>query len=89
MKKKEENKMANKKRVSPRVKRKPAQKSCDYGHFANRVHRLDTGGGSGLFLCREHWNKEMAWRKSRNADLKKSGHLTKSSRFNIRKWRAR
>lgn len=35
----------------------------------NSVRRLDTGGGSGLYLCRSCWGKEMAWRKQRNKTL--------------------
>ena len=45
--------------------------ACDYGHTTKKgqVKRLDTGGGSGAWLCRKHWNDEMKWRKSRNKDL--------------------
>ena len=52
---------------------------CDYGHEA-RVHRLNTGGGSGVYLCRKHWAAEMAWRRERNKGL------AKGNRFSIRKW---
>ena len=69
-------------KTSPKVKRKPSQKSCDYGHFASKVHRLDTGGNSGVFLCQKHWNDEMAWRKERNKTL------DGSTKFPIKKWRS-
>lgn len=46
---------------------------CDNcGHFYDMVgpiRRLNTGGGSGVYLCRQCWNKEMKWRKMRNRKL--------------------
>ena len=33
------------------------------------VRRLDTGGGSGAYLCRKCWAHEMRWRKMRNKTL--------------------
>jgi len=62
------------------TKRKVTMKSCDQGHEATKVRRLSTGGGSGVYLCRAHWAKEMAWRKQRNKTL------ARSNRFSIRKW---
>jgi len=51
-------------------------KSCDScsGSFtgAGKIRRLNTGGHSGIFLCRKCWAKEMAWRKIRNETLEKS-----------------
>lgn len=64
-------------------KGRPYNNACDYGHEvsgAGQVRRLDTGGGSGAYLCREHWKKEMEWRKERNRTL------TGSARFPIRKF---
>ena len=55
-------------------------KYCDYGHQADKVRRLNTGGGSGVYLCKQHWGKEMDWRKMRNKTLHKS------ARFSIRKF---
>ena len=65
----------------PQKKRKPVMKACDYGHMAEKVHRLDTGGGSGVYLCKKHWAKEMAWRRERNKTLHPA------NKFPIRKWR--
>ena len=48
-----------------------------------KVHRLGTGGGSGVYLCRADWAKEMKWRKMRNKSL------SKSAKFPIRKWPTR
>lgn len=67
------------------MKRKSEEKYtvnvCDYnGHQAKNVKRLDTGGGSGVFLCRTHWNKEMKWRKERNKSL------AKENKFEIISW---
>jgi len=66
------------------------------GHEATKVRRLDigegdglgrrimapfrVGGGSGLFLCKKHWESEMRWRKGRNRKL------GKRNAFSIRKW---
>jgi hypothetical protein len=58
------------------------KKFCDHGHEATKVHRLDTGGGSGVFLCKQHWEREMRWRKQRNKTL------SRGNKFAIRKWRA-
>lgn len=55
-------------------------KYCDFGHEAKKVRRLDTGGGSGAFLCKKHWEQEMRWRKQRNKELEKR------NMFSIRKW---
>lgn len=33
------------------------------------VRRLDLGGSSGVFLCKQDWIKEMQWRKERNKEL--------------------
>jgi len=44
---------------------------CDGGcknSEIKRVHRVDTGGGSGLFLCVECFEREMSYRKERNAE---------------------
>ena len=41
---------------------------CDHGHKGG-ARRLDTGGGSGVYLCRKHWVEEMNWRKLRNEEL--------------------
>ena len=71
-----------KRKTSKRVKRKPKQKACDYGHFANKVHRLNTGGNSGVYLCRKHWADEMKWRKERNKTL------DPGAKFPILKWRS-
>lgn len=63
--------------------RKKRIKACDHGHETiGSVRRLDTGGGSGLFLCRKHWYSEMRWRKMRNKKL------MRSARFSIRKFPA-
>jgi len=49
---------------------------CDYGHeTTGKVYRLDTGSGSGVFLCERHWNKEMDWRIARNQDLPNSSQF--------------
>lgn len=57
---------------------------CDQcgGHFtkAGSVRRLDTGGGSGAYLCKGCWKKEMKWRGMRNKSL------TGSARFSIKKF---
>lgn len=47
------------------------QKECDYGHTVQKGYakRLDTGGGSGVYLCRKHWAKEMQFRRQRNKSL--------------------
>jgi hypothetical protein len=46
---------------------------CDKcgGHFtkAGSVRRLDTGGGSGAYLCKKCWKTEMKWRLMRNMGL--------------------
>ncbi len=63
-------------------KRVKALKACDYGHEARIVRRLSLGGGSGIYLCRTHWNKEMTYRRSRNKKL------VKGSKFPIRKFPA-
>ena len=51
-------------------------------HFTKTgsVRRLDTGGGSGVYLCHRCWNKEMKWRKMRNETL------TGKARFPIKKF---
>lgn len=51
-----------------------------------KVYRLNTGGNSGVYLCRSCWAKEMAWRKDKNAWLKKGGNLTPNSRFPVYKF---
>ena len=53
---------------------------CDNCSRETRVVRLDTGGHSGVFLCRSCWAKEMRWRKQRNKIL------TGKSKFSIRKY---
>lgn len=56
---------------------------CDYGHETTaKIRRLSTGGGSGVYLCKKHWEKEMAWRKERNKTL------TGKAKFPIRKFPA-
>lgn len=55
-------------------------KTCDFGHDALAVRRLPTGGGSGIFLCKRHWAKEMQWRRMRNKEL------VRGTKFPIRKW---
>ena len=42
---------------------------CDWGHEADEVRRLPTGGNSAVFLCRQHFNKELQWRRERNKEL--------------------
>ena len=44
------------------------------------VRRLDTGGGSGAYLCRGCWKKEMKWSGMRNMTL------TGSARFSVKKF---
>lgn len=44
------------------------------------IRRLDTGGGSGIYLCRRCWKDEMKWRKMRNRKL------IGDARFPIRKF---
>lgn len=56
-------------------------KACDYGHFAKKIRRLNTGGNSGVFLCQRHWKQEMKWRKQRNKTLEGK------AKFPILKWR--
>jgi len=53
---------------------------CDNCSKETRVVRLSTGGGSGIFLCRSCWAKEMAWRKQRNKTL------VGKAKFSIRKY---
>ncbi len=53
---------------------------CDNCSRETRVKRLNTGGGSGVFLCRPCWAKEMAWRKQRNKTL------ARGLRFSILKY---
>lgn len=53
---------------------------CDNCSHEVQVQRLATGGGSGIFLCRGCWAKEMAWRRQRNKTL------ARSARFSILKW---
>jgi len=49
------------------------QDSCDGGGRSFCEHgpaaRLETGGGSGLYLCPPCWAHEMEWRKERNREL--------------------
>ena len=33
------------------------------------IHRLETGGGSGVHLCRPCWGNEMEWRERRNQEM--------------------
>jgi hypothetical protein len=34
---------------------------CDHGHeTTGKIRKLSTGGGSGVYLCKKHWEKEMA-----------------------------
>ena len=42
---------------------------CDWGHNTNEARVLQTGGGSNIFLCREHYEYEMKWRRERNRGL--------------------
>ena len=37
-------------------------------HFtkSGSVRSLDTGGGSGAYMCKRCWKREMRWRKMRN-----------------------
>ena len=57
---------------------------CDQcgGHFtkAGSVRRLDTGGGSGAYLYKGCWKKEMRYRMMRNKSL--SGN----AKFSIKKF---
>lgn len=52
---------------------------CDYcTNFRGSVgpiRRLNTGGGSGVYLCRQCWNKEMKWRKQRNKTLSRTARF--------------
>ncbi len=62
---------------------------CDHDHSAATIRRLPVGSpgtGEGVFLCRQHWASEMAWRRERNRELERSGNLTPQTRFPIRKW---
>ena len=43
--------------------------------MTTKIYRLDTGGGSGVFLCRTCWAKEMKWRKARNKTLHKGAQF--------------
>ena len=57
--------------------------TCDYGHETyGKVRRLSTGGNAGVRLCREHWEKEMSWRRMRNKAL------APGNKFPIRKFPA-
>jgi hypothetical protein len=47
--------------------------ACDYGHDAGEVRRLPTSGGAAVNVCRQHYNKEIAMRKRRNAKEGLSG----------------
>lgn len=41
---------------------------CDYGHDTqSAIRRLPTSGGAAVLVCREHYQKEIAWRKAENA----------------------
>lgn len=42
---------------------------CDSCGKQKESYRLDTGGHSGVFLCKPCWSKEMRWRKQRNKKL--------------------
>lgn len=53
---------------------------CDKCMKGTRVKRLSLGGGSGVFLCKPCWAKEMAWRKQRNKEL------PRGSKFSILKF---
>ena len=44
------------------------------------IHRLGTGGGGGVYLCRGCWADEMKWRRMRNKKL------MGDAKFPIRKW---
>jgi len=55
---------------------------CDYGHEARKVKRLPLGGGTGIFVCYEHYKKEMKFRKMRNRE-----GLKGESKFDIPKWK--
>ena len=50
-----------------------ANGDCDYGsdvtHSPGAIHRLPTGGGAGINLCKRHWEAEMRWRRARNLQL--------------------
>lgn len=59
---------------------------CDKcGHrydMVGPIRRLNTGGGSGIFLCRRCWKDEMKWRTAVN----KGRNLKGSARFPILKF---
>lgn len=43
---------------------------CDYGDMEQKpVRRLELSGGAGVYLCKEHWDIEMKFRKERNKNL--------------------
>jgi hypothetical protein len=44
------------------------------------IHRLETGGGSGIHLCRPCWGKEMEWREGRNQEILNPSPKTPSER---------
>lgn len=55
---------------------------CDYGEDGEKeVVQLPTGGSSTAFLCKQHFKKEMDWRKTRNKTL------SKENRFKVLKWK--
>lgn len=44
--------------------------TCDHGEDEHKpCYRLDLGNSGGVFLCREHWLKEMSWRRRQNESL--------------------
>lgn len=42
---------------------------CDHGHEAKCVKFLPIGEISGVYVCYEHWKKELNYRNSENWDF--------------------
>ena len=46
---------------------------CDYGHEAEEVRLLPTGGGGNMIVCREHYTREIMFRFTRNKEMGRKG----------------
>lgn len=47
----------------------PTADICNKCGKKTRACRMMAGGDTGLYLCRDCWNAEMEWRKTRNANV--------------------
>ena len=65
------------------IKKSPRNTVCDgcTGEYTSvgKIRRLNLGGGSGAYLCKKCWGKEMTWRKNQN-------RLAGEKRFSVLKF---